>query len=61
MEHQESTVGGGGSVIAGWVLGGSWKAGKEGVEGCRRNVCMHVCVCLYGDKEDQAKRLGHDG
>lgn len=28
MEHQESTEGGGSSVVAGWVLGGSWKAGE---------------------------------
>jgi hypothetical protein len=31
MEHQESAVGGGGSVIAGEVMGGAWKAGKEGI------------------------------
>jgi hypothetical protein len=31
MEHQESTWGGGRSVVAGRGMGGSWKADKEGL------------------------------
>jgi hypothetical protein len=31
MEHQESTGGGGRSVVGVWVMGGSWKADREGL------------------------------
>lgn len=46
MEHQESTRGGGRSVVVVWVTGGSWKAERGGLEGLcvlGKNDCGYGC------------------